>query len=480
MRKESDFIGEVDIPDEALYGIHALRASQNFGDTTRFSYEWYKATGSVKKACYLTYQKYAGAVIKKYPGKTLPIPLIEPEIISALIQAAGEVESGRYFEHFIVPAIQGGAGTSINLNVNEIIANRALQLSGKKPGTYGFIHPIEHANVFQSTNDVIPSSLKIALLGLTGELTQSINDLRSSIESLEKKSRDHIRIGYTEMQEAVPSTYGRLFSTYNDALSRDWWRTSKCSERIKTVNLGGSAIGTGITVPSLFIREVVQTLREVTGLPVARAENLQDATCNMDSFVEIHAILKSHAVNLEKISSDIRMLSSDMMVNREIHIPPVQVGSSIMPGKVNPVIPEFVISAVHKVYSNDQLIAGLCGLGCLDLNAYIPAIGHAIIESVKLLIASDIALKDKVFDGITLNTSVAMEHMLKNPAITTALVPYIGYNKAAALAGEMKKNALNLFDANEKLGTLNEEKIRKVVTPDNLLKEGFTLSDIIE
>jgi aspartate ammonia-lyase len=151
-----------------------------------------------------------------------------------------------------------------------------------------------------------------------------------------------------------------------------------------------------------------------------------------------------------------------------------------MPGKVNPVIPEFVISAVHKVYSNDQLIAGLCGLGCLDLNAYIPAIGHAIIESVKLLIASDIALKDKVFDGITLNPSVAMENLLKNPAITTALVPYIGYNKAAALAGEMKKNALNLFDANEKLGFLSEEKIRKVVTPDNVLKEGFTLNDIIE
>jgi aspartate ammonia-lyase len=480
MRKESDFIGTVEIADEALFGIHSLRAVMNFPDSTRFHYEWYKAVGTVKKACLLTYLKYSKAVGAKYPGVQLPVPLIDDRVIDALIIAAGEVENGQHFHQFIVPAIQGGAGTSINMNVNEILTNRALVLTGYKPGEYQHIDPIENANIFQSTNDVIPTSLKVAVLGLLPLLETAINNLRSSVEEQEKKYRYHLRIGYTQMQEAVPSSYGRLFSTYSDALSRDWWRISKCFERIKTINLGGSAIGTGITVPRFFIDEVVQTLQQITNLPVTHAENLQDATSNLDTLVEIHAVMKAHAVNLEKIVSDLRILASDLMKHHDVHIPQLQVGSSIMPGKVNPVIPEFVVGAAHKVYSNDMLISGLCGLGCLDLNAYIPVIGHAVIDSLKLLISCDETLNKNLMKGLVISTAEPEESLLNSPAITTALLPYIGYRKSVLLAVEMKEKHINIMEANKLLGILPDDKIRHILEPGNLLKEGFTLNDIID
>ncbi|HLO61221.1 MAG TPA: lyase family protein [Bacteroidales bacterium] len=480
MRTEQDFLGAVQIPDDALYGINADRASRNFPDATRFFPEWYQALGSVKKACYITYKHYAETVHQKYPGKILPTPLIDPSVIDALIEAANEVEQGNHFDHFIVPAVQGGAGTSINLNVNEIIANRALQLTGNPPGTYKLIDPIEHANIFQSTNDVIPASLRVAIMRLLNDAEASVNSLRSAMEKIESASRDHIRIAYTEMQEAVPSTYGRLFSTYNDALSRDWWRISKCSERIKTVNLGGSAIGSGITVPSQFIRDVARTLHQVTNLPVSRAENLSDATSNQDALVEVHAILKAHAVNLEKIVSDLRLLSSDLFRNREIEIPKLQTGSSIMPGKVNPVIPEFVVSAVHRVYSNDSLVASLSGLGNLELNAYLPSIGHAMIESLKLLIAADHSLEVNMIAGLKLHKSGSFENMLGNPSVTTALVPYIGYNKAALLAREMKNRDINIFEANRQLNIIEQGRLERIITPENLIREGFSLNDMVE
>ena len=289
--------------------------------------------GTVKKACYLTYARFADSVRLKHPEAQLAQPLIEKNIIDALISAATEVEENLHADFFIVPAIQGGAGTSINMNVNEILANRALIMTGHLAGEYKLIDPVEQANIFQSTNDVIPTSLRIALFRLFIRLEESINKLRSTMEDQEKGSRRLMRIAYTQMQEAVPSSYGRLFSTYCDALSRDWWRVSKCFERIKTVNLGGSAIGTGITVPRFFMSGVIQTLREITGMPLTRAENMQDATCNLDSLVEVHAILKAHAVNLEKMVSDLRLLSSDLLKNKELQIPQLQVGSSIMPGK---------------------------------------------------------------------------------------------------------------------------------------------------
>lgn len=407
----------------ALYGIHSKRAQENFPDKTPFHIERYKAIGLTKLACYNIYKNFKMAVLQK--TKKSPVELFDDKIINALQKSAKEISEGKYFDHFIVPAIQGGAGTSINMNVNEIIANISLKSIHKNPGEYNIIDPIEHANIYQSTNDVIPTSLKVAVIQLLTELEESINRLR-----------------------------------------------------FKVVNLGGSAIGIGITVPRYFIMEVVNELQRLTKLPITKSENLPDATSNLDTFVEIHAILKSHAVNLEKMVNDIRLLASDLGGEKILSIPQKQAGSSIMPGKINPVIPEFVISATHKIYANDSLISNLSAQGCLELNAYLPIIGHSIIDSIKLLIASNNTLKKNLFEGLQINQSKSEEKLYKSPAITTALVPYIGYHKASELAKEMKYSDINIFEANKTLGVIEEVKLDKILEIQNLLKPGFSINDL--
>jgi len=590
------------IPEEALYGIHSLRARNNFPDRTPFHAEWYRALGLVKKACYLTARDYFEAVIRKYfeqtaertskqadeeknvishhvttsprhhgtsgqvdeeknvisrhgttapqhhgtsgqvderrGGFSLDKLLTQKETLNLLIAAASEMAEGRYFEHFIVPAISGGAGTSINMNINEILANAGLIKAGTEPGNYQRIDPIEDANIFQSTNDVIPTALRVSAMFLLGDLEKAINELRFGIEHHETLHQNDLRTGFTQMQEAVPSSFGKLFSTYSEALSRDWWRVSKCFERIKLVNLGGGAIGTGLSVPRYFIMEVVSNLQTLTALPLARSENLSDATSNLDAFVEVHAILKSHAVNLEKMVSDLRLLASDLVNShagkqtsgpadlstsgqsdsrtsgpvkssyphtllpsdpviperetqnakleprtakretRQLELPRVQVGSSIMPGKINPVIPEFVISAVHKIYANDQVITSLCAQGCLELNAYLPVIGHALIESLKLLIACDQTLKTNLFDGLAIHPAISREMLFRSPAVTTALIPLIGYNRAAELAKYMLTQGTDIFSANRDLQCIPEARLKQLLLPENLLKLGYTLSDL--
>lgn len=476
-RTEKDSLGEKQIPAQSLYGIHAARAKENFPVEIPFPVEWYKAVGITKLACYETYRNFRDAATARR-GEKLPFNIISDEILNALISSAVEVAEGQHSEHFIVPAVQGGAGTSINMNINEIITNAALIKTGHKPGDYSFIDPTEHANIYQSTNDVIPTSLTVAVLKLVQELEEKINTLRQRIEELENKHREDLRPGYTQMQEAVPSSFGVLFSTYSDALSRDWWRVSKISERIKQVNLGGGAIGTGIAQPRYFIMEVVPALRKLTGLMLAHGENLPDTTANLDRWVELHAILKSHAVNLEKMTSDIRLLASDLVMSKTISIPPVQVGSSVMPGKINPVIPEFVISSAHKLYANDQLVSSLAAAGNLELNAYIPVIGCAIIESIKLLNACCSTLVDKLFSGIAINRSNAYNTLIFSASITTALVPYIGYHKAAEIAAMMKERSISIFEANKILELMPEGKIEALLTPGNLLRLGFSIDDL--
>ncbi|MCK5136912.1 MAG: hypothetical protein KAR19_14090 [Bacteroidales bacterium] len=480
MRTEKDFIGEVSIPDDALYGIHSYRAQQNFPNQVPFPVEWYRATGTVKLACYKTVRKFLEALRREHPDLVSHLRLPDEDRLDALESAATEVARGSHFDHFIVPSVQGGAGTSINLNINEIITNVALGTLGKKPGEYSFLDPIETANIFQSTNDVIPTALTVAIMLLLNELEEAINLTRSSFEQLETKYRNSLRLGYTQMQEAVPSTFGQLFSTYSEALSRDWWRVSKGFERIKVVNLGGGAIGTGISIPRFFIMEVVPALKRLTALPVNQGENLPDATCNMDKWVEVHAILKAHAVNLEKIVSDLRLLASGAGDTREVALPARQVGSSIMPGKVNPVIPEYVISSAHRIYANDQLITSLSAQGCLDLNAYLPEIGCAMLDSLKLMISMNRSIKEQMLEGFDVNEKVAREKLFRSPAVTTALSPLIGYHKAATLAKMMKETGKDIFTVNEGLKIMEKGKLEQLMEPDNLLKMGFTMNDIRE
>ena len=476
-RIEKDSLGQKEIPSDALYGIHALRAKENFPGNTLFPVEWYKAVGITKLACYKTYRKFRNAAIEKL-GQKLPFRNINDETVDALIRSAGEVAKGKYFDQFIVPAIQGGAGTSINMNINEIIANSALLATGNKCGEYTLIDPTEHANIYQSTNDVIPTALVVAVMKLLQSLEEQINHVRQKAEELETKNRENLRPGYTQMQAAVPTSFGILFSTYNEALSRDWWRVSKCSERIKQVNLGGGAIGTGLSIPRFFIMDVVPELRNITGLPLSHSENLSDATSNLDKWVEIHATLKAHAVNLEKMSSDLRLLASDLTGEKLISLPDRQVGSSIMPGKINPVIPEFVISAAHKIYSNDVLVSSLCGQGTLELNAYLPVIGFAVIESINLLISCNITLLQNLLSGLTINKVSGYNALINSISVTTALSPHIGYHKAGELALLMKEKEIDIFEANDILKVLPESKLKAILQPGNLLKLGFSLDDL--
>lgn len=477
-RIEKDSLGQKEIPSDALYGIHAARAKANFPNNTPFPVEWYRAVGTVKLACYNTYRKFRDAASEKY-GNKLNLLFIEDDILNALADAAREVSEGRYMEHFIVPAVQGGAGTSINMNINEIIANVALLKTGKKCGEYTYIDPVEHANVYQSTNDVIPTALTVASMFLLQELEKRVNELRMKVEKIERETSEKLRPGYTQMQEAVPSSFGLLFSSYSDALSRDWWRISKCLERLKPVNLGGGAIGTGMAIPRFFIMNVVKELRDLTGLPVAQSENLAEATSNLDKWVEVHAILKALAVNLEKMVSDIRLLASDITGEKSMIIPEKQVGSSIMPGKVNPVIPEFVISASHKVYSNDMLVSSLSAQGCLELNAYLPVIGFAILDSIKLLISSCKTAELNLIDGLIVNEESGYHSLIHSASITTALVPHVGYHRAAELAKLMKEKKYDIFEANRVLEILDEERLKQILKPGNLLKSGFSLDDLI-
>lgn len=478
MRTEKDHIGEVSIPAGAQYGIHSFRARENFPGQIPFPEEWYRATGTVKLACYHTLRKLRQALLKEHPDMVEHLRIPEELTLGALETAATAVSFGKYFDQFIVPGTQGGAGTSINLNINEIICNAALLELGHKPGDYHILDPIEGANMFQSTNDVIPTALTVAVLQLLNELEEAVNLSRYAVEQLETRYRNSLRLGYTQMQEAVPSTYGQLFSTYSEALSRDWWRVSKAFERIKVVNLGGGAIGTGISIPRFFIMEVVPALKKLTSLPVTQSENLVDATSNLDKWVEVHAILKAHAVNLEKMVSDLRLLSCGLNEERELELPALQVGSSIMPGKINPVIPEYIISSAHRIYANDSKITSLCALGCLELNAYLPEIGIAMLESLKLMISMNAALKDKMLNGLKVHEEIASKRLFKSPAVSTALSPLLGYKRAAELAKEMKKNHSDIFTANEKLGLIDSEKLKKLMEADQLLKKGFTVDDI--
>jgi aspartate ammonia-lyase len=406
--------------------------------------------------------------------------VIPGEVLDAMERAASEVSRGEHYDSCIVPVFCGGAGTSINMNINEIIANRSLALLGRKAGEYDVVSPFDDANVFQSTNDVVPTSLKLAMMNRLDGLEAAINRLRAQVDGLEKKTDGILRIGYPQMQEAVPTSFGRLFSSYSGALSRDWWRISKARERIKTVNLGGSAIGTGITVPRYFIFEAVATLRALSGQPLVRGENLADATSNMDGVVEAHAVIKAHAVNLEKMVSDLRLLAAGITRDTGVSLPPRQAGSSIMPGKINPVIPEFVVGVCHRVYANDAAVSSLAGQGCLELNAYVPFIGQAVLESLEVLTACDTTMADNMMDGLTIEPSRAYGQLIASPSVTTALVPYIGYERAAVLAKMMKERGEDIFRVNAAGGCIDGELLIWLLRPDNLLRLGYAPSEVAE
>lgn len=459
-RTETDFLGEKQVPANALWGIHTERAVENFPVTGQkiFS-ELIHAYGEVKLACAQTNNKLG------YWNSE--------EKASAIEQACTEMCNGRLDEYIVADALQGGAGTSTNMNVNEVIANRALQLLDEKPGNYKLVSPLDDINLHQSTNDTYPTALKIAAIRLLRELEQKVLELQEAFQKKEKEFADIVKIGRTQLQDAVLTTLGREMSAYAEAFNRDRWRIYKCEERLRVVNLGGTAIGTGLGAPRQFIFQVVDRLRENTNIGLARSENLIDGTQNTDVFVEVSGILKAHASNLLKISNDLRLLSSGPDAGfGEINLPQKQAGSSIMPGKINPVIPEAVAQAAIKVSGNDQIIFQSCGSGNLELNQFFPLIANALLENLIILKNTCEIFNKHCVLGITANKEVCLKNIENSTATLTALIPKIGYEKASEIASFSKQNHLSVKDSILKSGLLSLSEFEEMISPEAVCKLG--------
>jgi len=460
MRLEKDSIGEREIPEDAYYGINTLRASENFSiSRDKVHPKLIRAVALIKKA----------AAAANYE-----LELLERDKAEALITAADEVAEGKWNDKFKLDALQGGAGTSTNMMINEFIANRALEISGRKKGDYNYIHPNDDVNLGQSTNDVYPTALRAAVLELLKELTDRTADLQEALQEKEKQFADIIKLGRTQLQDAVPITLGQEFSAYAEAVNRDRWRLYKISERLKKINLGGTAVGTGINTSREYIYKIAQNLRKVSGLSLSHSENMIDITQNMDIFVEVSGLLKAEAVNLSKIASDLRLLSSGPRGGiGEINLPEVQAGSSIMPGKVNPVICEMINQVSIEVICSDQAVTLAARDGQLELNAFAPLIAHRLLNMMEIMKNSIKIFIDKCIKGITANRERAEELLNSSLASVTALVPYLGYDSAVEIAHKALKEELRIREAVLADGLLEEDKLDEILSVEKLTGPGL-------
>jgi aspartate ammonia-lyase len=452
-RKEHDLLGEYDVPAGALHGIYTERAIENFPlSGRRVNPALVHAYGAVKLACARTNHE---------------LGWWDEDKARAIEAACTEMMDGRLDACIVVDALQGGAGTSTNMNVNEVLANRALQILGRSLGDYHTISPLDDINLHQSTNDTYPTALKIAAIQLLRRLERHVVCLIEEFQRKEKETAAVVKIGRTELQDAVLTTLGREMSAYAEAFGRDRWRIYKCEERLRVVNLGGTAIGTGVSAPRPYIFRVVEHLRDITGLGLARAENLVDATQNMDVFVEVSGILKALASNLLKIASDLRLLSSgpDGGIG-EIRIPPRQAGSSIMPGKVNPVIPEAVSQVAMAVMANDQAITQACSLGNLELNAFMPLIADALLGSLDLLRNGCMIFCRYCISGIEANEARCRLHVENATASATALVEVLGYEAAEEIAAAARSDGKTVRQIVLDRGLLAPEKFDELVSAE--------------
>lgn len=452
-RVEKDLLGELAVPQEVYWGIHTQRALSNFHLSGRaVNPILVRAFARVKKACCLANAENGFLAQEK----------------SVVIQkACEEIADGLLSDQFPVDALQGGAGTSTNMNLNEVIANRAIELLGGRKGDYRVIHPLEDVNLHQSTNDVYPTALKVAAIFRLRDLSSAVAHLQGVFQQKEKDFAAVVKLGRTEWQEAIPITLGAEFSAFAEAFSRDRWRTFKCEERLRVVNLGGTAVGTGLAAPRDYIFSVIEKLREVTGLGVSRGENVMGETANADTYVEVSAILKAHAVNLIKIANDLRVMN----LLGEIRLPQLQAGSSIMPGKVNPVLAEAAMQAGMKVMGNDAVVAAAASRGTFQINEFLPLLADVLLESLDLLIHMDGMLAEHV-KCITADEVKCTEYFNASAMMITALLPVIGYDRATELMKEFsagtEKNMRKFLE--QRLG---EEIVEQRLSPFALTALGY-------
>ncbi|WP_457567196.1 aspartate ammonia-lyase [Desulfurobacterium sp.] len=459
-RVERDFLGEVSIPADRYYGVHTARAAGNF------PISGYKVPFDLIKG--FAYVKKAAAIANGRVG------YLEERIVNAIVRACDEILDGKFKEDFIVDAFQGGAGTSTNMNVNEVIANRANEILGGEKGRYFPVHPLEHVNLHQSTNDTYPSALKIAVLFLLKELAEKVAAFQGSLQRKEKEFASVLKIGRTELQEAVPITLGREFSGYADAVSRDRWRIWKSMERIRTLNIGGTAIGTGLTAPRDYIFEVIEVLRELTGLNISRHENPVSVTAFADDFVEVAGILDAYASNIFKIANDLRLMN----MLKEVRLKPVQPGSSIMPGKVNPVIMEASMQVAMKVKANFSIVRECAAHASFEIVEFMPLLAFSMLESLKLLINISEVLSVHI-GGVTAVQEKCQEFFDESYSLVTVLLPVLGYEKATEVVKEMReKNVKNVRSYLVK--KFGETVVEKFLSAEYLNALGYDEEDLEE
>jgi aspartate ammonia-lyase len=454
-RREHDLLGERDVAADALYGIQTLRALENFpitGVPLREFPALIEALAAVKAAAAKTNAELG----------LLPAPLAE-----AIVRAAHEIRDGRHHEHFVVDMVQGGAGTSTNMNANEVIANRALELLGEERGTYTRVHPNTHINLSQSTNDVYPTAVKLALHTTIEGLRSAMSELAAAFLAKGEEFASFIKMGRTQLQDAVPMTLGQEFTAFGHTMLEDVDRLGEAQALIREINMGATAIGTGINAPPGYADVVCRHLSEITALKLITAPDLVEATADTGAFVQLSGVLKRCAVKLSKICNDLRLLSSGPRAGfGEINLPAMQPGSSIMPGKVNPVIPEVVNQVCFDIIGGDVTVTLAAEAGQLQLNVFEPIIAYRLLLGIQTLTNACVVLRERCVQGISANPSRMRQFVEQSIGIVTALVPVIGYERATAVAKEALESGRGVYDVVCDRGLLTREQLDKILDPE--------------
>ncbi|ROZ63920.1 aspartate ammonia-lyase [Ramlibacter sp. WS9] len=456
-RIEQDFLGEKQIPAEAYWGVHTARAVENFpisGTPVSAMPDLIRAFGYVKKATART---------------NAELGTLDPKRAAAIMSACEQLIAGHYHEQFVVDVIQGGAGTSTNMNANEVIANIALEKLGQEKGRYDVLHPNDHVNASQSTNDVYPTAVRLALWSGIDGLLASMATLRQGFEAKAEEFKDVLKIGRTQLQDAVPMTLGQEFSTYAVMIEEDELRLREARALIQEINLGATAIGTGINAPHGYADLACKYLAEVSGIPVVKAKNLVEATQDTGAFVQLSGVLKRVATKLSKTCNDLRLLSSGPQAGfGDIKLPPRQAGSSIMPGKVNPVIPEVMNQVAFEVIGNDVTVTMASEAGQLQLNAFEPIMGWSLFKSITHLSNACLTLNTNCVAGIEANRELLARRVRESITLVTALNPIIGYEKAALIAKTAMATGLPIDEVAQSLGILTKAQMDELLVPEKL------------
>jgi aspartate ammonia-lyase len=454
-RREHDLLGERDVPDDALYGVQTLRALENFpitGIPLREFPALVEALAAVKEAAALANADHG---------------LLDPAIADPVVRAAQEIRAGRHHEHFLVDMVQGGAGTSTNMNANEVIANRALELLDRPRGDYSVVHPNNHVNLSQSTNDVYPTAVKLALHRLIEELRASESELAAAFLAKGDEFASLVKMGRTQLQDAVPMTLGQEFRAFGHTILEDVERLAEVQKLITEINMGATAIGTGINAPPGYTDAVREHLSRITGLRLITAPDLVEATMDTGVFVQLSGVLKRCAVKLSKICDDLRLLSSGPRAGLgEINLPPMQPGSSIMPGKVNPVIPEVVNQVCFDIVGADVTVTLAAAAGQLQLNVFEPVIAFRLLSGIAQLRNACVVLRTRCVEGITANPARMRFFVEHSIGIVTALVPTIGYERATQIAKEALDSGRGVYDIVREKGLLTREQLDQLLNPE--------------